>query len=531
MTSKPLHADLHHVLEWAGVDLKLQAFIADCGEEGYPERWHAIRSNVLAELRAMIGPDGPDAETVLGARSKDQHLLNYIQLVVASEVIDKSQGIPIPADQKRRVQVAAHEYNVRHLRLDAEYAHDYAHGLKDVRDRVLFGARTLAHMSVAQTRAWGADVDAFDARVARHEYPLDDAIRVLEEARAAVRNRVDVIRPEIAKLQATLSRYNAGPAHVYALEQQWAAYKFSVAILHHDKHLRGALQPATAEALRVAETYCWAPSTVEAVAGVAAEIPGECTLTPTALGDLSAPSRAGWWWFQEPLPIKTTSTGHEREPVVAMLWRREVHPEHGTRVWFQALVPMVATENGRPVSVPAPTVAWTWEDGTALADLPARLATGFQGVTVGGRPVEGYDSAEIDETIEAAAWLSRFFLAGAMWLRQRIVVPTPGEGTRPAGRRLQREHGLAERPKVQVIELRREERQMVQRAREAQAAEGDGTRRKLGVRFVVGGLFGFTRNQWHPSTGTHVPTWIAPFWKGPDDAPVKQTSRVYVVRR
>ncbi|MFB4273055.1 hypothetical protein [Nonomuraea sp. GTA35] len=51
--------------------------------------------------------------------------------------------------------------------------------------------------------------------------------------------------------------------------------------------------------------------------------------------------------------------------------------------------------------------------------------------------------------------------------------------------------------------------------------------RKLSVRFPVRG---FWRNQWYPGRGVHRPKWIAPHWRGPDEAPIVHPERVRVLR-
>lgn len=71
---------------------------------------------------------------------------------------------------------------------------------------------------------------------------------------------------------------------------------------------------------------------------------------------------------------------------------------------------------------------------------------------------------------------------------------------------------------VAVVELRAE----AQEAVEAYNAEAPAWKHRWWVR-------GHFRKQWHPSTQTHELTWIAPFLKGPADAPMLQ--KVYAVRR
>lgn len=47
-------------------------------------------------------------------------------------------------------------------------------------------------------------------------------------------------------------------------------------------------------------------------------------------------------------------------------------------------------------------------------------------------------------------------------------------------------------------------------------------------RFIVSGHW---RNQWLPSVGLHRQQWIAPFVKGPDEAPLIVKKRLYQLTR
>lgn len=67
---------------------------------------------------------------------------------------------------------------------------------------------------------------------------------------------------------------------------------------------------------------------------------------------------------------------------------------------------------------------------------------------------------------------------------------------------------------VTVIRLRR--------ARDRYEGEGEG--KALSVRFVVRGHW---RNQWYSSLKEHRQIWIAPYVKGPDDAPLRVTERAW----
>lgn len=96
----------------------------------------------------------------------------------------------------------------------------------------------------------------------------------------------------------------------------------------------------------------------------------------------------------------------------------------------------------------------------------------------------------------------------ALWLlvRQRIALRERVQPERAIRRRLARE-GIPE-PGISVIRLRQPE---------SSAAVGEATEVEWSRRWIVGGHW---RNQYHPSDGSHVPTWIAPYVKGPEDKPL-----------
>ena len=108
-----------------------------------------------------------------------------------------------------------------------------------------------------------------------------------------------------------------------------------------------------------------------------------------------------------------------------------------------------------------------------------------------------------------------FQLAAQANLAETERQPTP----RPERRRTQRA-GLPERD-VRIVRLRRG---LADQRAAAQPAGAGG--REWRHRWVVRGHW---RNQWYPSLGDHRPKWIAPYLKGPDDAPLLGGEKVTVV--
>lgn len=419
---------------------------------------------------------------------------------------------------------------------------DYAPGISRLVDRVLHGLSRVQAEDKGLDDEWlWADIREFRSMAARHEFSARD-VAAVREALAATDKSLADRRSDVAMQIAELERqvrdlaghYARGPAHFEALEMQWTAYRVNHAIGQHSSW-RGALQPATIAALREAEAYCWASMPVEACAASAGTLRPETALGTETLGPLATPGRCGWWWFQDPVPVKTTSRDGAAEPVVALLWRREIGDDGRARVWFTALVSAQVEVEGqaRKVRAPIPTVAWYWTDGVSVGDLEETMRAGYEetmraGYTEVGEKGKGMDYAGPEASVQACVWFSRFFLAASAWLRQRIVAPTRGEGTRQLGRQLQRQHGLREAPRVSVVHLRqRDSAVRGERGPGEPGAEPD-KRRAYSCQWVVQG---FWRNQHYPSTGGHQLIYIESYVKGPSDKPLRTKAKVFAVVR
>lgn len=400
---------------------------------------------------------------------------------------------------------------------------DFAPGIADPVERVKYGFRHLVEGTEPQRAALFAEWDELYGRAKRHELSKTALQEVLDAMRVG-RGLSEMEQRKLGAQMAWLQSYqseNRGPVHLMAVEQQLLAYRVNASIEGHLGALPGALQPATVDALRRATPYCWSAECVEAVTDAASHLPTTAKATPEALGPVAGPDAAGWWWFEQPVPVQTIKeTGWEGR-VVAFLWRREVDKTFGSTTWCSTFVAEAVEYRGRMQMVPIPTIAFAWPDGMTLDEFEAHSRTTYLKLEAQGQ--YGAGKAGVDITMAATMWFARFWLAGGLWLEQRVMTAVRTALPRQPGRALAREHKLAHAPLVEVVHLRRR----AQPTGPVVPVEGQAPR-EWTCRWIV---HGFWRNQWYPSTGRHAQKWIDSFVKGPQGLPLRTSTTVYAVDR
>lgn len=113
--------------------------------------------------------------------------------------------------------------------------------------------------------------------------------------------------------------------------------------------------------------------------------------------------------------------------------------------------------------------------------------------------------------------VTRFLLCLWTMVQQRIAVPAIVRPDRPAARRWVRAVGT-EPPQIIEITLRRP----------PDASPAGSSPVDWSHQWIVGGHW---RQHYMPASGTHRPTWIAPYVKGPDDKPLVVRDKVYAWKR
>lgn len=161
-------------------------------------------------------------------------------------------------------------------------------------------------------------------------------------------------------------------------------------------------------------------------------------------------------------------------------------------------------------------VSWNYEPGFHRAPVPSlaiRLKADndwSDSLRAGSREIAASEVANVNRTL-CTLWLL---------LRQKVATKRVLRADRAMRRRFVRE-GRPEPSEVTVIELRRP-------VGAAEAQPPLGAPVDWSHRWMVDGHW---RNQYHPSDGSHVPTWIAPYVKGPDDKPLVVKDKVYAWMR
>lgn len=259
-----------------------------------------------------------------------------------------------------------------------------------------------------------------------------------------------------------------------------------------------------ANALRIADTYCWFRDPEIAVQAAAASLPEAFTCEREMIDGY-----AGWWYMVDAMGV---STDDSNEPIKAILWKWDTwtYPtEFGTSVTRAGLV-IEAFVGNKPKhhGVLTPTTRFFWREGLTLAQMLKDSRALF---------VQRYlDNAEAlaagDRHQQACEYMARFFAAGVLWIRQRIIVEQKQPVERHYRKRVNRDRQPDEHVReVRVIQLRR--RQNIH-----EATPGSGKSVDWKCRWNV---IGHWRRQPYKTTGKVETIWIKGYLKGPDDKPVK----------
>lgn len=269
------------------------------------------------------------------------------------------------------------------------------------------------------------------------------------------------------------------------------------------------------QALQRAETYSFGADPIVAITQAATLIPRD-----SPLSSVEVPTGAGWFWFSTPLQVQMT-TVMPQDVTHALLWGwTDVDGDVAMR-----FAGFVRDDEGKL----RPATAWSWPLRMTMAEMLRFNRENYARDYEKDGGIRSGETVTVDAatTLAAIEALSAFFLAACVWFKQKILVSSQGHIERHARKRIMREHKQKEAPTVRVIALRASARQ--QRVEEEGASKDGSAERRLHVRFVVSGHPRLQRCG--PGRADVKLIWIAPYPKGPADAPFKERQKVFAVIR
>lgn len=275
-----------------------------------------------------------------------------------------------------------------------------------------------------------------------------------------------------------------------AVEMQFAALRLIERYEHeHDEQAPSELL----DSLRCAETYTWAPEPLDAVTIAARTIPDSATISAVTL-----PSPCGFWWL-----------GHSpSRPFSALLWNVGSRKGRDDRLLYLALFNQVRGEQN-DWNAPCLGNVMAWPIDVSLA----------QGLSF---TMEVLSTPIWNNTKEHARPAMTFFLAGCVWLQQRILVTRAGHIERHRRKQLAREHHAPLPGDIKIVELRRRESTATPNQNPASV--------EWSCQWIVDGHW--THQAHGPGHSERRLQYVLPYLKGPDDKPLKVPKQtVYVVDR
>lgn len=263
-------------------------------------------------------------------------------------------------------------------------------------------------------------------------------------------------------------------------------------------------------ALRRAQPFFWNSRTVELVNTLAEDFnldEVECTRSMVYID-------VAFHWFSERSPLElelrsSFSGATHMAPVRALVWYW-FHAHNEPYLGGTAYCPVYLTDSGSWCPDLAPAVWFSVNAGTKMSQQIPLEQIQFQGISD-------------DRTILETQKLKQFVVAASTFMRQRLlrVEQTPVE--RHVRKRLERAglRGLAPTT-VNIVQLRRAEIEATTHNSDAHTVEWQWS-------WTVKG---HVRQQWYSTLNEHLPVYIHPHLKGPDDKPLKpRTTPIFSVTR
>lgn len=355
------------------------------------------------------------------------------------------------------------------------------------------------------------------------EQPFAETVRERREQLRLVEQlgvEIEVLRERV-KIFEWLSRHHAVKTApwlvalhaLYAARAGLKTIRENAPANHQD--IFGPLWASDADALQQAEVYNWGTEPIDACIRASASVPRDSTFKE----ELMPPGPSGWWYFDTPVACATTT---KHNTVLALTWGWVDGELRGRAIRVTAYV-------WHEKIGPAGTGSFLWYPGESIEELLARTAADWAIIDadITKKIPRGQHSLPLDRHMVATEFMARFFLAALVWLREEIVVESPGHVERHVRKQLARDFNDTRAPStVKIIHLRKAVARQSTEADHAPDAEG---RRQYACRWLVDGHF---RNQaCGPGRAERKLIYIMPFMKGPDDKPFVAKDRIYQVVR
>lgn len=380
---------------------------------------------------------------------------------------------------------------------------------RESRQRVLEGVADIKRIQQTLRGLTPEQLEVLAQRMAvSNGYSIEESRKYIALGeRGELFNEIDRIEAELEKLKLNHARVRAitsvyvppNKPWMWALEMKIAALK-TMEIFTHDTSLTDVARGFAFDQiamLKGAEAYSWS-----ADASTAALLASRSISEDTLPSEIVVPGMAGWWWFLDPLPVKTTPDGYG---LAALLWAKK---DHGLE--FSTFV---MSKSGIVTSL-----GWIWDPAITWSELMA-------GMVGQDYLLRTQSDLPIEEGRVAIGQISRLFLAGCVWLNQKVAAVESGHVERHRQKQIIRETpGIDVEAPIRVVQLRRREAPST-----TPMASGDGAPVEWSCRWVVSGHW---RNQFYRSSGERKLVYIMPFVKGPADKPFKAVAQtVYEVNR
>lgn len=267
-----------------------------------------------------------------------------------------------------------------------------------------------------------------------------------------------------------------------------------------------------------ATPYMWSKETIAAVLEASKTIPLD-----TVMNKWNLQSEHSWWYFDTPLPFETI-TSRATTGVRALAFGFVGIQQRAPNIPFGYGMPVVCWIDDNLMTSSthiAPSQVFEWEENQTLGQQLEATRASHQALYGPGGKWEKKEQMGLEAYMQTTEGVARFLLAGLAWLKQRVAVtsdePVERHRRKEVKRVIKREVNT-----VRVVSLRRAERT-------TSSSTSEHEHREFSVRWVVSGHW---RNQpCGPKSSDRRLTYILPYVKGPDDAPLKTTTKVFTVDR